>query len=146
MTETPGTMQDIMNKDLAGFQLATVFYAELEHGLMGFFPAIIKEPDEPVICLDQALLAKVLEKLSKRRFKINTLIALVNLEGQFGFDIRNDQRKKTQPLHILTETEFAKLIAEKEEPFGWARGLVGNDMTPKEFRETLELALAQAAA
>ncbi|MFC1594802.1 hypothetical protein ACFL3E_00020 [Patescibacteria group bacterium] len=140
---TPNTLSEVMSKDLAGFQLVKAYNAELKHGLMGFFPAIFKDNDDIVVCIDVNLLKKVCELLTPRKMKISGFLALVNIEQRFGFDIRNDNEEKTKPLHILTEEEFTRRTTAEEEPFRWTPGLIGPDMTSEEFAETLDEALKQ---
>ncbi len=135
----PATLGDVMNKDLSGFQQIQVYYLELEHGLMGFFPALISETGEIVVCLNKELLEKVKKLLPRRRCKQGQLQILANTEGCYGFEVGNPSGDKTKPLHILTEKEFTQRSSE-ERPFKWAPGLVSNDMDADEFKETLDLA------
>lgn len=141
MNTVPKTLGEVMDKDLAGFQQVEAHYLQLSHGLMGFFPALISETGEIVICLDRELLVKVMEKLPKRRSRIDKLQILANIPGQFGFEVGNPNGKDTQSLHILTAEEFEQRVQQDKKPFKWAPGLVGDDMTEEEFRETLEMAM-----
>lgn len=135
--ENPKKLADVMGNDLAGFQVVKAYFLELEHGLMGFFPAIIKKNKEMVVCLDKSLLEKVWNLLPRRKTKIVEAILLVNTDGSFGFDIRNENKENTEQVHILSEKEFNRLIARSgDSPFGWVPGLLGfkkDDSVPSPF-------------
>ncbi|PLX27266.1 hypothetical protein C0583_04510 [Candidatus Parcubacteria bacterium] len=140
MNEIPKKLGEVMDKDLAGFQQVQAHFLELSHGLMGFFPALVRETEDIVVCLDKKLLIQVMERLPKRKSKFGEFQMLANIDNGYGFEVGNHNGKETKPLRILSEEEFEKRIQEEEKPFKWAPGLVGNDMTEEEFIETLELA------
>jgi len=142
MKEMPEKLGDGMDKDLAGFQQVQAHFLQLSHGLMGFFPALVRETEEIVVCLDKKLLVKVMEQLPKRESQFGDFQMLANTKDGYGFEAGNHNGKETKPLRILSEEEFEKRIIE-EKPFKWAPGLIGNDMTPEEFVETLEHAKEQ---
>ena len=125
--EKPKKLADVMSRDLAGFQLVKAYFLELEHTLMGFFPAITKKDKEMVVCLNKSLLEKVWNLLLRRSAKVVEVILLVNVHGGcFGFDIRNENKENTKSVHILLEEEFLSLTEKSEEsPFEWASGLFG---------------------
>lgn len=143
MDKMPEKLGDVMDKDLAGFKQVQAHFLQLSHGLMGFFPALIRETEEIVVCLDKKLLVKVMEQLPKRKSQFGDFQMLANTKDGYGFEVGNHNGKETKPLRILSEEEFEKRITEEEEPFKWAPGLVGNDMTQEEFVETLEHAKAR---
>jgi len=126
----PKKLEDVMGMDLARFRLVRAYFLELDHTLMGFFPAIIRKNEineineMMVVCLDRALLKKVWDLLPKRRAKIGEVILLVNTDRNFGFDIQNENKEKTEPVHILTEREFKRLLKGDDDPFKWAPGLM----------------------
>jgi hypothetical protein len=137
MSATPKTLKDVMGNDLTGFQVVKAYFLELEHGLMGFVPAIIKKNKEMVVCLDKSLLEKVWNLLPRRKAKVVEAILLVKMDGSFGFDIRNENKEDTDPIHILSEKEFNGLTeGGGDSPFGWAPGLLGlkkDDRVPSPF-------------
>jgi len=127
MNTTPKTLADLMDQDLAGYKLATVYYLELKHNLWGFFPAIIASNDEPIICLDKALLEKVWRMLPRSRCKISENLVLTNEETGIAFSITmySEHGLKLQPLHLFTQKEFDENINKEDEPFRWSPGLLG---------------------
>lgn len=127
------SLEEVLGQDLMGFQLAAGYYLELKHGLMGFFPAVIRddgtEREEMVVCLNKASLRKVWDRLPPRSAKITRELLLVHPDQEKGFSIAafmhyfNYGGNKPGPLSILTEESSANLC-EQEKPFAWAPGLV----------------------
>jgi hypothetical protein len=127
------------------FRLAIGHYAELQHGLMGTFPAIESESGEVVMTTDPELLKRVCATLPPRQFKFGTQLIYVNILTGVAYSILGTTElalEKAIPFQTLTQTRFEELIKQKR-PFKWAPGLVGNDMTAEEFKETLEVAAAK---
>ena len=123
MGATPKILQDVMGMPLTNYQLVIGYILELKHSLMGFFPAVITESEEIVVCLTRPLLEEVWNLLPKKRAKIREILLLVNLEECFGFDIQNENKKDTEQVHILSEKEFTEL-KKQENPFKWTPGLI----------------------
>ncbi len=126
-----------------GYRLMLAFYAELVHGLMGMFPVIESESEEMVITTDLNLLKKVLEKVSPRRFIIRTQLIYVHPETGMAFSILGTNKEaleKAKQYQTLTQPHFEQLCNAYPEPFKWAQGLVADDMSAEEFKETLEKA------
>jgi hypothetical protein len=130
-----------------GFRLAVAHYAELEHGLMGFFPAIESESGKMVMTLDPELLKQVCATLTARRFKFGTQLVYVNLKTGVAYSIHDTDKKaleESTPFQIFTKARFDELD-KKKQPFKWAPGLVGAGMTAEEFEDALKSALTDAS-
>jgi hypothetical protein len=135
------SLKDVMGTDLAGYQLVYGHFLELKHGLMGFFPARVKGTKEVVLCVDETVLAEVEALLSKRERKRGRILLLANLVQAKGFNLTNDPNENISPMYILTQDEFVRLVKEKgSDAFEWAPGLVGNDMSLDEFRDSILVA------
>ncbi len=123
MSYIPKNLGEMIEKDLAGFQLVKGYFLELEHGLMGFFPAIIASSEKIVVCSDILLLKKVWELLPKRPAKLREVLLLADVEQRFGFDVQSQYREKAEPVHILSTGEFSEL-SQKPDSFKWSPGLL----------------------
>jgi hypothetical protein len=57
----PANLFELLKKDPKeqGYRLEKVFYVQLDHGLMGFFPAVIDSQKRVVVCLDRDLLVNI---------------------------------------------------------------------------------------
>jgi len=144
--ETPKTLKELVGKENHnGFRLAVGHFAELDHGLMGNFPAIESESKEMIITTDFELLKQICATLSPRRFKFGTQLIYVNPETGIAYSMLGTDEEaleRATPFQTLTQVRFQEL-SQKEKPFKWAPGLVGNDMTPEEFVETLQAATSK---
>lgn len=150
--ENPKCISDLFYKDLTGFSLRRAYFLQLEHGPLGFFPAIYEidtcteqERKEMIICLDLTLLEEVRAMLTERKSKITEFLLLVNPDGTLGFEIRGKHSSKTEyesanPAPILTRERFNALVVKNPKPFRWAPGFVGDDTTHEESAETLAAA------
>lgn len=120
--EKPKNLGEVKRGRLPGYELKTGYALLLKHGLMGTFPALYFDREEPVVCVDRQLLAKVWQKLPKREARILEMQLYVNVAEKIGFDVSiGDQ---AEPLYILSEAEFEDRMNREEEPFKWAPGLL----------------------
>jgi hypothetical protein len=140
--DLPKNIWELLGGDHSDFRLAIGHYVELDHTLMGTFPAIERDSREMVLTTDFGLMREVCEMLTPRRSKFGTQLLYVNSEGVaysvLGID--EDSLKRGEPFQIMTRPRFNELKVASEKPFQWAPGLVGNDMNADEFREALEAA------
>lgn len=136
--------------DLAGYRLATCYWAKLSHGLMGTFPALIVETGDMFVCAEKQTLEKILSTMSKRKFDIETSLVLLNESEDLAFDIRallsnHDMERDSESIRVVNEGSLWAMgfFLQTTHPpiFKWAPGLVGNDMSAEEFAETLRAAL-----
>lgn len=121
----PGTINDILGTNLNGYQVVIGYYLKREHGLAGFFPAIIAATREMVICCDKRLIELVRAALPVRESKIEEVFLLVNKKGEFGFILNGIDAEGRESAHILSQNEFDRRIRGEENPFKWAPGLAG---------------------
>ena len=139
-------LQQVVDGDQEGFELRTGYSLFLDHGLMGYFPAIYKHDEEEIICFDKELIEKVWALLSPRKSKIRSELFYVNRQTGYCYAIPPDKYygpEKMEAIEFLTQEKFEKLIAENPEPFEWAPGLVSDDMTNEEFQRTIQAAISQ---
>jgi len=119
------TLDDLWERDLAGYEIAPGYYLELEHGLMGFFPAITTRDGEIVVCLARSQLSRVLKCLPARPARIGELFLLVNKSNGLAFNLSHprERGKWLKPFLILSEKKLASLCA-RENSFAWSPGLL----------------------
>jgi len=141
--DTVATLLELVEKENHdGFRLAVGHFAELDHSLMGNFPAIESKSKEMVMTTDLDLLKKVCETLPPRRFKFGTQLIYVNPETGIAYSILGTNKsslERAEAFQILTQERFQELT-KNEKPFKWAPGLVSNNMSLEEFKETLQVA------
>ncbi len=65
---------------------------------------------------------------------MNSDVFYVNEELMVGFPfVGAGSHQMSEPERILTQAEFDKLMVADPHPFGWAPGLIGDDMNLEEF-------------
>lgn len=123
-----------------GWILSKIYLMELEHGLMGFFPALVASCDKRVvITTDLRLLEKVWKIIEPVSARLSCHVAYVNEDLVFAYVDESDQydRENSGPLPILNEVEFKELSDDKE-PFVWAPGLLGgSSMSRSDFNKLM---------
>lgn len=133
----PLNLFELLKGDESSYVTKPGYFAQLEHGLMGFFPAIFADdPKRIVVTLDRELLCDVVKTLTPRRFRISENLFYV-IEDQGVAYANIDDKERSVPDRFLTREEFTDLTAKNEKPFEWAPGLIGNDMSPEEFADSL---------
>ena len=146
--DTPGpkNLKEVMEGDQSGWRLAKTYWVELTHGLMGFFPAVFKGTDEPVITTDLEVLKRVWAMLTPRKAKITEQFDYVNESLEISVRLpvyRGESLERCVVGPILTMAKLESLIVNDMQPFEWALGLVGPGMTREEFIRTIEIAFEQ---
>lgn len=134
----PATLSELLKSDpiKAGFELQYVYYLEIKHGLMGFFPAILSSDKRIIFTTDLRLLERVWKILDPRRATVRMEMAYVNRELGLFYIERNrpEEREDEEPSKLLTTTEFDKLVGSNEAPppFIWTSGLWGGGSPDEE--------------
>lgn len=148
-SRVPQNLKNLLeSEEKRNYELTVVYLLELEHGLMGQFPAMFRGTRHPVLTPNLELLAKVWRLLPPRRAKVNQGLFYINNVLGVGYPVLGSSeydQEDSKPHELLTEREFEALVKTSgAEAFEWAPGLIGNDMSREEFIRTLEAARAQA--
>ncbi len=145
METKPANLEEIIKNNLDGYKLMFVYSLELSHGLMGYFPAYLKdtEPKRIVTCLDIDLLEDIWKLLPPRPSKIKSELSYVNTVEKIAFqlpDLKYHSLSASKPEPYIGKEEFDQLI-KKEQPFKWASGLLSGTFTQKWFFENIANAI-----
>lgn len=133
----PKTLFELLkgNWQAEGYEIKKVYFLELEHGLMGFFPAIFSSDyDRIIFTSDLCLLERVWQIIEPRRVHVREEIAYVNTEiGIMYLDTSYpEDRENQEPQKLLIVSEFEDIVKKEQEPFRWAPGLIGKVSFEKE--------------
>lgn len=125
VAQRPTKLADLFGCDLAGYQIAYCHFLELDHNLMGFFPAIYENRDI-IVTLNKCDLEGVWKKLPRRPAKITSFLVLVQSgDGiSIGFDIAKENNK---PFRIFSPESIESLCKRGDErgnPVSWTPGLI----------------------
>jgi hypothetical protein len=135
----PQNLALVYEGDQSGYQIQSVYSLELKHGLMGSFPAIYRETQIIVVTTNENLIREVWKTLSPRRSILNCNDFYVNEQLGVGYPLPTWFREADNcpAMRLLTLQRYNELMKTRE-PFQWAPGLIGDDMTPQEFIETVK--------
>ncbi|MBL7021845.1 hypothetical protein ISR92_00755 [Patescibacteria group bacterium] len=129
-------LNELSDVERSKLSIATGYFLELDHGLMGFHPAVIPETGKMVVCTDKDLIKEVWETLSPRKSKLGSGQVLVSQDGKFAFDASKSDAER---LNVVSREVFDQRMADKERPaFEWAPGVIGDDMSKDEFLKTIQ--------
>lgn len=118
------TLSDLFGHDLAGWKFMDCHFLELDHRLMGTFPAVLTaNPRKIIFVLEKHLLASVWNRLETRSAKVTTIPAIVNEDG-LAFGLKCEIFGKAKSFQIFSEKEINELCRQ-EGAFKWVPGLVG---------------------
>jgi hypothetical protein len=126
-------------KNPEGYSIQKLYYLELTHGLMGFFPAKIPAQNRMVITTNKDLLKKVWARLERRESEMGSILGYVGSGVAYpSVDENPDKAERVEPGRILTEEEFITLCNDEpegtEDPsFRWAFGLLSDRMMHEEL-------------
>lgn len=116
---------DLLKKDLAGWQLIFCYYLELKHHCMGTFPAISVSDNVMILVTNKALLKKVWDRLPPRSAKVSKFTrCLVHIETGVTFLLESPYFywNELYPLGVFSAEEIDSL-----DEVDWAPGLLAHD-------------------
>lgn len=111
--------KDLLGQNLAGYKLVECNFLELEHSLMGYFPAIFSRSRKEAIFVDKDVLEAAKKTLPERRHTTHTVAFLLEPEGKGGFIIEGEHMLKRVRCEVYTKDDLDKHI-----PIEWAPGLL----------------------
>lgn len=127
-----GKLSDLFGCDLAGWQIAQVHFLQLDHGLMGIFPAITVEEEkegEIIIVADKSSLRKVWDRIKRQSAIVTSFMAIVNATEGIAFNMEGSDRATNKPIFIMTDEEI-DILCQKKNPFQWEPGLISFSDNP----------------
>jgi hypothetical protein len=119
-------LKNLIEQDLAGWQLRYVYSMEIEQGGMGYFPAMVAKTKQDVVCLKRDDLRKIWEILPKRHVRVNKMLLLVNLQEQIVLPIRSiikEDESDSKDFFLVTSERLTECLL-KDDFFQWSKGLV----------------------
>lgn len=128
----PATLYDLLKKDYEaeGYVIKEVYYLELAHDLMGFFPAIIPSKREIIFTSDISILELVWNKLPPRKARIGKILGYVNSEIGIVY-LKEDKPTNTQePDRLFDDKRLDELY--QDSCVDWANGLISSFSPSKE--------------
>lgn len=141
----PLNLFELLKGDPSTYDVKTVYYLALTHGLMGLFPAVFVDDTQRVVTtFDEDLIKEVWKLLSPRKSHLNTCEMYVPKNypsiGYVKPKYSGPEQEEQLPAEkILTPEEFKQLTTGKESrPFMWAPGLISDGMSQEDFLQTIE--------
>lgn len=124
----PEKLGECFGIDLAGHTLTFAYYLHINHGLMGFHPAILREDPEGddtfIVARRRSDLKIVWDELPPCRAKIGVFLGLIHEASGRIFDVSGDidRLRSRKPLRVYSAAELTKLV---DSPgFQWAPGVL----------------------
>jgi hypothetical protein len=146
--ELPRHLAELLLTKPEGFTLQLCHHLKLKHGLMGYFPALLKGKGIEIIAIsaDRESIFRVWESLRPKDSELVSNVWMVNDRLGVGYRMIEDASERTQmlPHKIFSQTEIAELFAKDQHPFEWMPGLLGAGVSEDRFRQII--AQAQQAA
>lgn len=115
-------LSDLFDLDLTGWQITLCHFLELDHTLMGSFPAI-DEKRKIVATANKQALQKVWNRLPRHSAKVTSFLAIVQPSTGLAFSLENFHKGETEPFQVLSDTAIDALC-QRENSVSWAPGLL----------------------
>ena len=114
------TVLDLIGLDLGGYKLAVATVLELDHKLMGCFPAVFKEPKEEIaVFVNDLLLEAAAARLDRRPYRARHALFLLDYGGASGFILQGNNPCAHTRSRVYTQHDHDTGVA-----IGWAPGLI----------------------
>jgi hypothetical protein len=140
----PANLQELLGPTWEGrFNLKLCHFLQLKHNCMGDFPAILKGTKIPLITPDKEAVIQVWKSLPPRDSQIISEAWMVNedVEVAYEFSSVKLEQKRILPHKLFTRKAIEALFENDPQPFKWAPGLLGADISQERFK-ALILAVA----
>ncbi len=118
-TTAKRTLRDVIEVNLAGWQLVTCYFLEREHGLTARYPALSKEGGEPIIVTDRALLRPVWSRLGRDRSRMTDFLGIIHVKSGEVFSLNSEDGSNAAAVRLFSEAEIATLIDRRPDSFTW---------------------------
>ena len=142
--ELPSHLEELLKGGREGFTLQICYLLVIKHGLMGTFPAILKDTKIVVITPDKDSIVRVWRSLRPTDSRIIVDSWMVSDELGVGYRMcsESSERAESRPHKIFAKAEIEGLFAKKKQPFEWTPGLFGAEMGERQFEALIEQELA----
>ena len=118
MTASTITVNDLLDRDLAGYKLVRASILMRDHSLMGDFPAIFSDTKKPAVFIGSALLDAAKERLEKQKSKVREVLFLLDEGGASGFILEGYNAFASERYWVYTQRDHDAGAA-----IEWAPGL-----------------------
>ena len=113
-------LTDLENIDLCNWKTQTCYAAELQHGLMGYFPMITKKDKKIVITTEKKFLKTIWESLPTSRIQVSEFSCMVNADENIALPLDVFQKTADSSKFALIKNESDL----KKNKFRYAAGLL----------------------
>lgn len=121
------------------YTLKTCYYLELKHGLMGTFPAILKDTEVVVLVSEKELILSVWKSLKPNDSRVVPWEYMTDEKVGVAYPMQiGEEQRHSLPLKLFTREEVEKLFVEDKNPFKWETGLIGAQISPERYKELIE--------
>lgn len=138
--ELPRNLEELLKKVPDSFELKMCHFLRIKHGLMGTFPAILKDTEVMVITTDKDSIIRIWKSLKPRRSEIVTEVCMVNEQLGVCYTMASDEFDQTQskPLKLFSKKDIEESFASNKQPFRWAPGLFGAEISEQQFTALIQ--------
>ena len=144
-TGLPVNLFELLKTDWRGlgFHLEKGYYLELEHGCMGFFPAVLEKGEDAgiIVVTDLYVLESIWRILEPRKARIGEATIYFNPESGYCYGEASEsyEQEQREPFRVMTK-ELLDSLDEPEKVIRWAYGLFSMKAEPskEDFISELE--------
>jgi hypothetical protein len=142
--ELPRHLEELLRAKSEDFNLAVCYILRIKHGLMGEFPAILKDSRIAVITPDKDAIVRIWSSLSPRDSEIISDFWMIYPKIGVGYRMCHDrsEQKQSKPYKIFSKEEIDLLFANTKKPFAWAPGLIGGSISQQHFDTIIQREVA----
>jgi len=116
---------ELLGGDITGWKLMMCYFLRIKTSVRVLLPALVDDEINSLIVSDTNLLPQIHECMPSGSYTVGqSVLALVHLEAQRGFNLRNQMDLETPPFHLRTEAEIQELIRRKAR-FYWPEAPMG---------------------
>ena len=118
-------LKKVLECQLPGWTPQFGYFMEIDHDLMGVFPAIHAKTKAVVVCLQRDDLENIWKKLPRKQVKVHKMVFLVNEERRSAILINGSREEKADSKEFfLVGKADCRAYCKQKDFFQWAGGLI----------------------
>jgi len=118
-------LKKVLECQLPGWAPQFGYFMEIDHNLMGVFPAIHVKTKAVVVCLQRDDLEKIWKKLPRKQVKVCKMVFLVNEEKRSAILINGPREEMADSKEFfLVRSDDRRAYCQQKDFFRWAGGLI----------------------
>jgi hypothetical protein len=141
----PKNLKVLLKENRSEYELKRCYALEIRHGLMGYYPAVVKGTKMVIIVSNPELIFRIWKSLEPRDSELTVFEGMTreDIGVVYAMRAKDYEQEESRPHKLFSYSEVEELFKKSPEPFNWAPGLFGASINHRRFNEIIREAAKQ---